>query len=102
MLSGACQVAAEPCGPLYFAGGARGLILVSDTFRDAASGGAPLAHFSLSYCIGEDDHYGLRLTNKPLSGDNIGHPVTRSPDNVGAVHLLGSAERGRPSAARIP
>jgi hypothetical protein len=61
--------------------------LVSDTFRDAASCGAPLAHFSLSYRIMEDDHYGMRLTNKPLSRDNIGHPVTRSPDNVGAVHL---------------
>jgi hypothetical protein len=87
MLSGAWQVAAEPCGPLYFEGGARGLVLVSDTIRDVASSGAPLEHFSLSYRIGEDDHYGLRLANKPLSRDNIGQPVTRSLDNVGAVHL---------------
>ncbi len=47
----------------------------------------PLAHFSLSYNIGEDDHCGMRLTNKPLSRDNIGHPVTQSPNNVGAVHV---------------
>ena len=87
MLFGAWQVAAEPCGPLYHTGVARGLVMVSDTFRDAASGGAPLAHFSLSYRIGEDDHYGLRLTNKPLSRDNIGHPVTRPPDNIGAIHI---------------
>ena len=87
MLSGAWQVAAEPCGPLYHAGGARGLVIVSDTFRDAASGGAPLAHFSIFYRIGEDDHYGLGLTNKLLLRDNIGHPVTRPPDNIGAIHL---------------
>jgi hypothetical protein len=36
MLSDAWQVAAEPCGPFYFAGGARGLLLVSDTFRNTA------------------------------------------------------------------
>jgi hypothetical protein len=29
----------------------------------------------------------MRLTNKPLSRDNIGHPVTQSPNNVGAVHV---------------
>jgi hypothetical protein len=29
----------------------------------------------------------MRLTNKPLSRDNIGHHVTRSPDNVGAVNM---------------
>ena len=61
--------------------------MVSDTFRDAASGGASLAHFSLSHRIREDDHYGICLTNKPLSRDNIGHPVTRPPDNIGAMYL---------------
>jgi hypothetical protein len=87
MLSGAWQIAAEPCGPLYHAGGARGLVLVSDTFRHAGSGGAPLAHLSRSHRIGEDDHYGFRLTSKPLPRDHIGHPVTRPPDNIGAIHL---------------
>jgi hypothetical protein len=87
MLSGAWQVAAEPRGPLYHAGSARGLVIVSDTFRDAASGGAPLAHFSRSHRIGEDDHYGFRLTNKPLARAHIGHPVIRPPDNIGAIHI---------------
>jgi hypothetical protein len=88
MLSGAWQVAAEPCGPFYHAGGANRLVMVSNPFRDAASGGARLAHFSLSYRIGEEDHSCLCLTNKPLSRDNIGHPVTRPPDNIGAIHLV--------------
>jgi hypothetical protein len=61
--------------------------MVSDTFRDAVSGGTPLAHFSRSYRIGKDDHYGLRLTSKPLPRDHIGHPVTRPPANIGAIHL---------------
>ncbi len=87
MLFGSWQVAAELCGPLYHAGGARGLVIVADTFRDAASGGAPLALFSRSNRIGEDDHYGFRLTNKPLARDHIGHPVTRPPDNIGAIHI---------------
>ena len=52
MLSGSWQVAAEPCELLYHAGGARELVMVSDTFRDAASGGGPLAHFSQTYRIG--------------------------------------------------
>ncbi len=76
MLSGTWQVAAEPCGPLYHAGGARGLVIVSDTFGDAASGSAPLTHFSRSHRIGEDDHYAFRLTNRPLARDHIGHPAT--------------------------
>ncbi len=46
MLSCTWQVAAELCGPIYHAGGARGLVLVSDILRDANSGGAPLAHLS--------------------------------------------------------
>ena len=87
MLTGAWQIAAEPRGPLYHAGGVRGLALVSDTFRHAGSGGAPLAHFSRSHRIEEDDHYGFHLTNKPISRDNIGHPVTRIPDKIGAIHL---------------
>jgi hypothetical protein len=61
--------------------------MASITFCNAASGGAPLAHFSLSYRIGEDDHFGIRLSSKPPARDHIGQPVTRSPDNVGAVHL---------------
>jgi hypothetical protein len=40
MLFGAWQVVAEFCGLIYYACGARGLALVSDTFRDANSGGA--------------------------------------------------------------
>ena len=87
MLSGSWQVAAELCGPIYHAGGARGLVLVSDTFRDANSGGAPLAHISASYRTQEDNHYGIRLTTKPLCRDLIGHPVTRHPDSLGVVHL---------------
>jgi hypothetical protein len=87
MLSGTWQIAAEPCGPVYHAGVARGLVLVSDTFRDANSGGAPLAHFSKSYRLEEDDFYGIRLSTKPLARDQIGHPITRPPDNLGVVHL---------------
>ncbi len=87
MLSGTCQIAAELCGPIYNSGGTRGLVLVSDTFRDANSGGAPLAAFSASYRMQKDDHYGIRLSTKPLCMDHIGHPVTRNPDNLGVVHL---------------
>ncbi len=49
MLIGTWQIAAELCGQVYYAGVSRGLVLVSDTFRDANSGGAPLTHFSASY-----------------------------------------------------
>ncbi len=35
MLFGAWLVAAELCGPINHTGGAPGLVLVSDTFRDA-------------------------------------------------------------------
>ena len=87
MLSGNWQVAAEFCGPIYHAGMARGLVLVSDTFRDASSGGAPLAHLSGSYRLEEENHYGLRLTTKPLPRDHIGHPVSRTPDNLGTAHF---------------
>jgi hypothetical protein len=98
MLSGSWQVAAELCGPIYHAGGARGLVLVSDTFRDANSGGAPLAHISASYRTQEDNHYGIRLTTKPLCRDLIGHPVTRHPDSLGVVHLAVRDADGSPIA----
>jgi hypothetical protein len=62
-------------------------VIVLDNFRDAASGGAALAHFSRSHRIEEDDHYDFRLTNKPLARDQIVHPVTRPPDNIGAIHI---------------
>ncbi len=87
MLSGTLQIAAELCGPIYHAGAARGLALVSDTFRDANSSGAPLAHFSASHRSMEDDHYGVRLTTKPLTRDQIGHPITRPPDRLGVAHF---------------
>ncbi len=87
MLSGSWQVAAEFCGPIYYDGGARGLVLVSDIFRDANSGDAPLAHLSASHRLDEKNHYGLRLTTKPLPRDNIGHPITRLRDNLGTAHL---------------
>jgi len=82
MVSGTWQAAAELCGPIYHAGpqvGGRGLVLVSDTSRDANSGGAPLAHFSASYRLEEDSHYGIHLTTKPLYRDHIGHPVSLTP-----------------------
>ncbi len=87
MLSGAWQIAAELCGPIYHAGAAWGLALVCDTFRDANSGGVPLAHISASYRLQEGDHYGLRLTPKPLARDHIGHPVTRYPDSRGVANF---------------
>ena len=87
MLSGAWQISMEPCGPLNHAGIFRGLVMVSYIFCDANSGGALLARFSISYSIGEDDLYGLRLTNKPLSRDNIGYLLIRPPDNIGDGHL---------------
>ncbi len=87
MLSGSWQVAAEFCGPIYHAGGARGLVLASDTFRDASSGGAPLAHLSASHRLEEENHYGLRLSTKPLPRDHIGHPITRPPDYLGTAHF---------------
>ncbi len=87
MLSGAWQVTAESCGLLYHAGGARVIVMVSNIFRDADNGSGPLAHFSLSYRKDEDNHYGLRMINKPLSRLNIESPLTRPPDNLGAVHL---------------
>ena len=98
MLSGTWQIAAELCGPITHAGGARGLVLVSDTFRDANSGGAPLAHFSSSYRMEEDNHYGIRLITKPLYRDHFGHPVTRHPDNLGVVHLAVRDADGSPIA----
>jgi hypothetical protein len=87
MLSSTWQIAAELCGPIYYAGGVRGLALIRDIFRDANSGGAPLAHFSASHRSMEDDNYGLRLTIKPLARDNIGHPITRPPDSLGVAHF---------------
>jgi hypothetical protein len=62
--------------------------LVSDTFRDNTSGGAPLAHFSASYRMEEENHYGIRFSTKPLCRDHVGHPTTRPPDNLGVVHLV--------------
>ncbi len=61
--------------------------MVSDTFCDANSGGALLAHLSGSYRLEEENHFGLRLTTKPLFRDHIGHPVTRPPDNRGVAHF---------------
>jgi hypothetical protein len=61
--------------------------LVSDTFRDANSGSAPLAHISASYRSQEDNHFGIRLSTKPLFLDLVGHPVTRHPDSLDVVHL---------------
>ncbi len=87
MLSGAWQVATELCGTIFYADGARGIVLVSNTFRDANSGDAPLAHFSGSYRLEEENHYGLRMTTKPLPRDHIGHPVARPPDNMGVAHF---------------
>ena len=87
MLLGIWQIAAELCGPISHAGAARGLGLVSDTFRDANSGGAPLANFPASYRLHEDDHYGARLTTKTLTRDQIGHPITRPPDSLGVAHF---------------
>ena len=87
MLSGAWQFAAELFGPGYHTGGARGLDLVSDTFRDANSGGAPLAPFGASYRLEMDSHYGIRLTTNPVGRDHIGHPITRHPDNMGITHF---------------
>ena len=98
MLSGTWQVAAELYGPIYHAGGARGLVLVSDTCRDANSGGAPLAHFDASYRMEEENHYGTRLTSKPLCREHIGHPVTRHPDSLGVFHLALRDADGSPIA----
>ncbi len=87
MLSGAWCAAAQICGPIYYAGGARGLVLVSDIFRDASSGGALLAHFSGSCRLEKENQYGLRLTTKPLPRDHIEHPVTRPSENLGVPHF---------------
>jgi hypothetical protein len=72
--------------------------LVTDTFRDANSGGAPLAHFSASYRTEEENHYGIRLTTKLLCRDFIGHPVTRHPDSLGVVYLAVRDADGSPIA----
>jgi hypothetical protein len=87
MLSGAWQIAVEFCGPIYNAGGVRGLVLVSNTFRDASSGGAPLAHLIAPHRLEEENHYGLILTTKPLPRNHIGHPIIRSPDILGTAHF---------------
>ena len=87
VLSGTWQVVAELCGLIYHAGGARRLVLVSDTFRNVNSGGASLAHLSASYRVEEENHNGIRLTTKPICRNHIGHPSTHSPDNLGVVHL---------------
>ena len=82
MLSVTWQVAAELCRPIYRAdpvGGGRGLVLVSDTFRAVKSGGAHLPHLSASYRMQEENHYGIRLTTKPLCRDNIGNLVFPAP-----------------------
>jgi len=87
IFSGTWQIAAELGGWIYHACGARGLVLVSDNFRDANSGGAPLAYFSASCRMEEENHDGIHLSTKPLCRDHIGHPVPRNPDSLGVIHL---------------
>jgi hypothetical protein len=94
-------MAAEPCGAFYHeAAKPRGLVLLSDTFHDAKSGGAPIAFLSRSDRPSEAAYYSTRLTTKPLARDHIGHPVSRPLDNLGAVHFtVMSADGLAPSSA---
>jgi hypothetical protein len=89
MINGSWQVAAEayclllPTG----IGFTRRVVIVSDTYRDAYSGGSVLAHLGWSFRVDEDNYFGLRLSTKPLARDTIGQPVKRPIDNINAVHL---------------
>jgi hypothetical protein len=89
MMSGTWQIAAETCCPILHTGigFTRGLVVVSDTFRDAYSGSSVIAHLGRSFRIDEDNYYGLRLTTKPLARDTIGQPVIRPIDNIDSIHL---------------
>ena len=77
MTSGWWQVAAETCCPLLHTGigFTRGLVSVSDTFRDAYSGSSVLAHLCRSFRVDEENYYGIRLSTKSLARDIIGQPV---------------------------
>ena len=89
MMSGSWHVAAEMCCPLLHTGLGitRGLVAVSDTFRDAYSGSSVLAHLGRSFRVDEENYYGLRLTTKPLARDTIGQPVSWPIYDINSVHL---------------
>jgi hypothetical protein len=89
MMSGSWQFSAEMCCPLLHTGVGltRGLVIVSDTFRDAFSGSLVLVHLSRSFRIDEENYYDLRLSTKPLARNTIDQPVTRPINSINAVHL---------------
>jgi hypothetical protein len=88
MLSGRWQMAIEACGPFYHEGAdLRGLVFFSQTFEDNNNADCVIGYLFKSYRAGEDFHYGLRLTTRPVTRDNIGYPVCIPLDSLSSVHI---------------
>ncbi len=82
-------MAIEACGPLYHEGsGMWGLVSFSETFGHKNNGGGVIGHLPTSYRAGEEFHYGLRLTTRPVAHDNIGYPARTPLDNLSYVRIV--------------
>ena len=83
---GTWQVAVEACSiirhDVLVDAQPRGMSIVSDSFRD------PYGHRVIGHLSKSDDQwYGLRMTNKPITRDLIGINVTSSLDTMPAIHI---------------
>ena len=77
----------------------RGITVVSNSFPDTHcnTSSRVIRYLARTYRQQEEGYFGLRLSHKPVSRDQVGHPVFTPLDNMRSIHIgLRGAADGLP------